>query len=279
MTGPASTDTDSGMAEMRRSALEEERDLLLRSLDDLEAERAAGDLDRDDYESLRDAYTARAADVLRELAGEGAEPAQAASAPASTSTTSAPATRVPTTPSRRRSRRLVTVGLLLAFAVVAGFVLARAAGERGVNDAMTGGIDPSSRTQVLECQDLGSAGGDLVGALQCFDDLLAIDPENAEALTYRGWYLLLAAGSLQQTAEDAVEEADAEALIANGLGYLDRAIAADSDLPDPLAFRAVIHDRLGRSEEACADVAVLRALEPPAMFLDLTADLASRNGC
>src|SRR5690606_37957028 len=41
-------------------ALEEQRDFLLRSLDDLEREREAGDLDDDDYQALKDDYTARA---------------------------------------------------------------------------------------------------------------------------------------------------------------------------------------------------------------------------
>ena len=48
-------------------ALLEERDFLLGSLDDLEAEYAAGDLDDADYESLKADYTTRAARVLRAI--------------------------------------------------------------------------------------------------------------------------------------------------------------------------------------------------------------------
>ena len=47
--------------------LEEERSFLLRSLRDLDAERAAGDVDEHDYVTLRDGYTKRAADVMREI--------------------------------------------------------------------------------------------------------------------------------------------------------------------------------------------------------------------
>ena len=54
------------------AALEEQRDFLLGSLDDLERERAAGDIDEADYEALRDDYTARAAAVLRALDDGGA---------------------------------------------------------------------------------------------------------------------------------------------------------------------------------------------------------------
>ena len=50
-----------------RSVLEEEREFFLRSLRDLEVERAAGDIDEVDYQSLRDDYTIRAAEVVRQL--------------------------------------------------------------------------------------------------------------------------------------------------------------------------------------------------------------------
>lgn len=66
-----------------RSELEEERDFLLESIRDLDAEREAGDLDEADYRSLRDQYTSRAAAVLRALEGD-AEPV-AASEPDSSS--------------------------------------------------------------------------------------------------------------------------------------------------------------------------------------------------
>ena len=48
-------------------ALQQEREFLLRSLRDLEAEHQAGDIDETDYGSLRDDYTARAAAVLRAI--------------------------------------------------------------------------------------------------------------------------------------------------------------------------------------------------------------------
>ena len=57
----------------RLVAMEEERDFLLRSLDDLDAEHRAGDLDDHDYDELRDDYTVRAAtkhlERYRELRG------------------------------------------------------------------------------------------------------------------------------------------------------------------------------------------------------------------
>src|SRR5262249_38766367 len=50
-----------------RARLEAERDVLLKSLDDLEAEHAAGGIDDESYQTLRDDYTARAAAVIRAL--------------------------------------------------------------------------------------------------------------------------------------------------------------------------------------------------------------------
>jgi tetratricopeptide (TPR) repeat protein len=249
------------------ATLEEERDLLLRSLEDLEAEYEAGDLDQVDYETLRDDYTARAAAVIRRL-----DQANDPSPPSEPSTSGQQ--RVPF------GRRAGVVLALGAFAVLAGLFLARTAGERGVNDQITGSIDESSRTRVVRCQELGSSGGDLVGALECFDELLLDDPENAEALAYRGWYLLLASGSLQQSAEGSAQaDADAAELLASGLEYLDRSIDADPSFPDPLAFRASVYDRLGESELACADIATLLTLDPPEFFLDQTTAIADRNNC
>ena len=49
------------------ASLEDERDFLLRSLDDLESEFDAGDLDDADYRRLKSDYTARAAEVIRRL--------------------------------------------------------------------------------------------------------------------------------------------------------------------------------------------------------------------
>src|SRR5438045_1411526 len=50
-----------------RDAVEAERDFLLRSLDDLDAERAEGNIDNGTYQTLHDDYTARAAAAIRSL--------------------------------------------------------------------------------------------------------------------------------------------------------------------------------------------------------------------
>ena len=55
------------MTPERRDQLLEEREFLLTSLADLEREFAVGDVADDDYVSIKDSYTARAAIIIREL--------------------------------------------------------------------------------------------------------------------------------------------------------------------------------------------------------------------
>jgi hypothetical protein len=47
--------------------LEDERDFLLRSLDDLDSELVAGNIDPDTYRVLHDDYTARASAVIKSI--------------------------------------------------------------------------------------------------------------------------------------------------------------------------------------------------------------------
>lgn len=226
----------------------------LRALEDLEDEYQAGDLDEADYLTLRDDYTVRVADAMRRLEG-AATPVDA--------------------PGRSRARRLGPLALVVAavFAVGAGWLLARSAGERGLDDALTGEIE-SNRQRVFECQELG-VGGRIVESLQCFDEVLVDDPDNVEALTYRGWYVILTTSSAQTTGQ----EDEAAELLEVGRTYLDRAVEVDPGYADARAFRAAVFDRLGQSEAACAEVAALLALDPPPFFVNQTQGIVDRNGC
>lgn len=269
------------------TALEEERDHLLRSLDQLDQEHDDGDIDDDDYRELADGYTARAAAVMRrieDLRHPTTEPTSSDSSLDSPPTPGGETTVAKSAVAKsgvaaNRVGKIIIGGALVLFAIGAGLALAQASGERGVRDQITGGIEDSTRTKVLTCQELGAGGSDLLGALECFDEVLAQDPDNAEALAYRGWYLVLAAGSVEAAAGDAEEAANVEELRTAGLTYIDRAIEADPTYPDPLAFKAIIFDRMGESEKVCAEIGTLLALDPPQFFIDQTAALASRNGC
>lgn len=235
----------------RLAALVEERDTLLRALDELDAEHRAGEIDDLDHRNLRDDYTARAAAVIRAIEAE----------------------QPPVAAGRRRSpaRFLVAAGLAAALAVVAGFALAGAVGQRAPGEVITGSID-SPRSRVLECQQIGVDLTRLLEAVQCFDEVLAADPDNAEALTYRGWYLVLAWRSSGGAPE-------AEELRDSGIRFLDRAIAADPTLPDARAFRAVAADWAGDPATACRQLAELEQGPSVPMIDQLTAPLSERLDC
>jgi tetratricopeptide (TPR) repeat protein len=221
------------------AALEEQRDFLLRSLDDLERERAAGDVDEHDYQALKDDYTARAARTIRAIESHQARVAQARSR-------------------RSRSwRRLIgTVAGVAAFAVLAGVLVAQASGRREADDPLTGEIRQTTRAQLVEALSLAGEGR-YDEAIAVYDELLDEQPDNVEALTYRGWAQFLAGDS-----------AGIESLIA--------ATEADPEYPDTHAFLAIILERAGRTEAALAELDRLDALDPPPMVLQIVAPLRER---
>ncbi len=249
--------------------VDEELRRLVQSLDDLDAELAAGDLDPDDYETLRNDYTIRVAEAVRS-AGSAAAP---------------DSSRTSTSGSSGVGRWLVVAGLGV-FAVGIGLLLARSTGERGIGDALTGSIDASARQLVADCQDIGVSDGDLLGAIQCFDDVLTTNPENVEALTYRAWFLVLAStggAAPTDTAPDEtppVDTAEQETeLLEAARIYLDQAIDIDPAYADARAFRAVVADRLGNSAEVCTQIEALVDSDPPPFFIDQTRALVERHGC
>ncbi|MFT7597182.1 MAG: hypothetical protein ACI8TP_000100 [Acidimicrobiales bacterium] len=247
----------------RLAALEEERDFLLSSLDDLEVELAAGDLDLDDYAQLKDDYTVRAAETIRSIDNHNRELDVAISETERSG-------RMPTP-----RRRLMWAGAVVVFGLLAGFGMAKAAGERGINGQITGSIDESVRDQVLRCQQLGTDPSRLLESLTCFDEVLVSDPQNVTALTYRGWYVVLASG----TAAQAGQTEDAAELLASGERLLAQAADVDPGFPDARAFRAIVFERQGETDLACAELAVLAAGDPPPMITQLVAPLAERLAC
>ncbi len=160
-----------------RAELEEERDFLLRSLDQLEVERDAGELDDDDYRSLKDGYTARAAEVLRAL-DEHRE---------------ARATRVREARPGPRWHRPVAVVLVVALAVGAGLAVAGTAGSRDPGETVTGGDGQTAASSRL-AEAASLARDDPRRALELYDAVIEDDPASVEAWAERG--LLLASLSV-----------------------------------------------------------------------------------
>ncbi len=207
------------------AALEEERDFLLRSIDDLERERDAGDLDEVDYQTLRDDYTARAAEVLHAI-DEGRAAFDAERPPTSTTT------------------RLVVIGAVVLFAVVAGALVMRTAGRRG-SGGLTGLDVAAASQQVGKCQGFDQEGA-ADDALACYSEILDSLPSNVPALVGRGW--------LQ------VRSFDVEA----GLDDLDAAIQLQPEATGPYVFRASARSRTGDAPGALADLAAFYENDPAA---------------
>ena len=178
-------------AEERRR-LEDERDFLLRSIEDLESERAAGDVTDADYEALRDDYTARAALVLRALADAPHPP----EAPPGDDVGAGPpkalerAAEAPEAKRPRRRRRLLLWGGLAAFAVAAVVLVVAEVTARLPGQTSSGSIT-LSRTQQLErslaqAETLENA-GKLSQAVVLYRQVLAQDPTQEQALAESGW--------------------------------------------------------------------------------------------
>ena len=239
------------------AALEEERDFLLRSLDDLEREHDAGDVDDTDYAELKDDYTARAARVLRAIDDRRVLAASTAS-------------------SRSWGR---TAGVLVLVGVLAlgvGWFVFRDAGTRAPGQGLSGDARQDSANLVLQAQQAtGQARaalqeGDTSGALDSFQQAikayskaLELSPSNVEALTYRAWVLHNVAGG--STSAQAVQ-LDQEAMAG-----LDDAVATDGTYADARVFRAVLLTNLGQFAAAQADLDAIDTTQIPS-FMTSTVD-------
>lgn len=221
----------------RLAELEEERRFLLRSLADLEREYRAGDVDDVDYQELRDGYTVRAAATLREIEdGKSSLPSKP--------------------PADWRRRIIVGVATLALFGVV-WWALAAWSAQRLPGQTPTG-LDPRDDRAVLLAQARSLQGSDPAGAAELYALVLEGDPDDVEALTYRGWTLAISSRALTEPAEiteTLTESAD----------LLGRAIDVDPAYPDSYCFLGIIQANfLGAEREAQPFIAECLAANPPA---------------
>lgn len=225
------------MTPQQRADLEEERDFLLRSLDDLERERAAGDVEPEDYESLKDSYTSRAADVLRRL--------------------SAPDAPVATPRRRNRAALVAWVAGIVAVAVLAGWLVARSSGERRPGQVASGNIESDSVSGLL-AQARGQLNPVEPGpAIDLYGQVLELEPDNVEALTYLGWLSVLSSGQ-------ATDVDEAGRLFETGLILLRQATTVDDTYADPHCFLGIAFSRIDDPEAAESEFERCLDLDPPA---------------
>lgn len=221
----------------RLAELEEERRFLLASLRDLEREREAGDVDDDDYATLREGYTVRASEVLRAI-----ERGRAALPP-----------RPPTNWWRIAGWTFV----VLAVAVTSGLLLARFSGQRLPGQEITGGIPGGEVPGLLVQARAAMFAGDIVGAQRLYGQVLEVRPEHPEALAYNGWLLaLLSQGAGEELAPLALETAK---------DSLRRSTEAAPEYADPFCFLAIIAANFeGDADAAMGFVETCLANDPPA---------------
>lgn len=243
-----------------KTELERERDFLLKSLDDLENERAAGNIDDASYTELHDDYTARAAATIRALRdGVDARPV------------------APPVPWRRRA---LVIGGIVAFAVVAAVALAAALGARLPGQTSSGNqpvAAPSTGERKARLQEAADKNpndpqarlalarfleesGDTVDSLKQYDKAAEIAPDNADALANAGRLRFIVAG--QVPSPDAQKQ-----LVADAKTYLDRAVQADPNNADARYYRGVLLlDGFGQVDAAIGEFQRYLVLAPDGRF-------------
>jgi tetratricopeptide (TPR) repeat protein len=228
------------LPDAEREQLEQERDFLLRSLDDLELEHQSGGIDDESYLELHDDYTARAAAAIRALRdGVDNRPEHAPPVPA--------------------KRRVAIIAAVVVFAIVAGVALAAALGARLPGQTSSGNSQATStknatkalkaRITALEAKananpndyqtrlDLARAyeqNNDPVNALKQSDAAIKIDPNRPEAHANAGRLLYL-------SSQSATSDSDRSTLIASAKAGFDTAIAVGPDYADTYYFRGVLY--------------------------------------
>lgn len=220
-----------GRQAVDREALAGERDVLLASLEDLEREHLAGDVDDTDYATLRADYVARAASTLRalEALGPGGTVAaeglgEAAGGPGGRPGGTGPGpgegtpsgwARLRRLLGRRRSRlALGLAGTCCALGLLA-IAAAHLAGVRLPGQVVSGTVQvpeaSAVRQQLAQASVLGSTGHQ-AEAVALYGQILTEVPNQPEALTYRGWLVRLA--GLADHQRSAVREGDAQLALA-----------------------------------------------------------------
>jgi tetratricopeptide (TPR) repeat protein len=218
----------------------DERDFLLKSLDDLEQERADGNIDDDTYKLLHDDYTARAAAAIRDES-------------------------VPDAPRASRGMRVATISGIVVFALVAAFGLSQAIGQRHPGQTPTGNsqitTDPckqvaSTYDATISCARFLVQNQDVTSAIEQFFAAEKLDPKQPEPPAYIGW---LSALESQQTQDATLRKT----LLTLAHQSIDRAIAVDPTYPDAHVFKGLLLLRFdGQPTQAVPELQKFLALAP-----------------
>lgn len=219
------------------ASLEEERRFLLRSLADLDREYEAGDVDDVDYRELKDGYTVRAAATLRAI-----DDGRAA---------------LPERPPVNWPRRIGTGALLVLLIGVVWWALSASSAQRLPGQEISG-LDPRDERQVVLAQARSMQAQQPGAAAALYEQVLQDEPDNVEALTYRGWTLTLS--MIGETDTDVITST-----LRESADLLTTAIDLDPDYPDPHCFLGIVQGRfLDQAEASLPYLDRCLALDPPA---------------
>jgi tetratricopeptide (TPR) repeat protein len=169
--------------------LNDEREFLLRSIDDAERERDAGDMSDADYDVLMGRDRARLAEVEAELAALGPVAPASAAAASATDAADPEAEGVP----RRRYgtwRRIWIVAACLLILTGAIILVNHALNPAAPGQPLTGSTS-NSKVVLIEDQlaaaDVLGEDGEVQQALQLYNKVLTEDPGDPDALAAGGW--------------------------------------------------------------------------------------------
>ena len=125
------------------------------------------------------------------------------------------------------------------------FVLTRNTSDRRAGDSITGGPTGTDVNSLLvQARQLQTT--DPLASIKLYEQVLAGEPDNVEALTYRGWTAAIVALQL-------ADGPDRDVLVDSASTFLDRAREADPTYPDAQCFTAIVRfrfegDALGAKE-------------------------------
>ncbi len=199
----------------------EQKEFLLKSLQELDQELESGNLSSDDHDMLVRRYTRELADI--------------------TESEKAVSSGQPPKKGYRTKALLWSLGVVL-LGVVAGITVSQTSGDRSEGESITGSIRKSVNTQISEAQMLLGNRDRWGEAIEIFDQVLEVQPSNVEAMTYRSW-LNYQSG------------ADADIQIA----AWEEVLVLEPSYPDALVFISIALSNEGRYSQAATYLDELRS--------------------
>ena len=199
----------------------EQKEFLLKSLQELDQELESGNLSSDDHDMLVRRYTRELADITEseKAASSGQQPKKG----------------------YRTKALLWSLGVVL-LGVVAGITVSQTSGDRSEGESITGSIRKSVNTQISEAQMLLGNRDRWGEAIEIFDQVLEVQPSNVEAMTYRSWL------NYQSGADAGIQ-----------IAAWEEVLVLEPSYPDALVFISIALSNEGRHSQAATYLDELRS--------------------